>query len=309
MIKLKNGIRKYAIAFVLLFLCLAISLITDKFFTAKNLTNVLRQISINGILTIGMLFVILSGGIDLSVGSSLALSGVILAYLIKNGYSIGVSVMACLACACLVGLINGILVAKSKMAPFIVTMATNTMCRGFAYLVTDAKPIAIADSHFVLLSSTYFLGIPVPAWILFVMFAAGVLILDKTSFGRHLYAVGGNEVAANVSGVNTGKVKLLGYVFCGLMVGVAACISTARVTSGLCTAGSGFELDAIASAVIGGASLAGGTGSLWAGMIGALIIGVINNGMSLLGVNSYWQQIIKGLIIILAVRIDIANKK
>ena len=305
----KFDFSKYAIAIVFVLICVLFAILSPKFLTPKNITNVLRQVAVNGILVNGMILVILTGGIDLSVGSILAVSSVVTAYLIRGGLGIGIAIVAALLVSMLFGLFNGYFVAKRGMAPFVVTMATNTIARGIAYIITDAKPIAITGSPLGLLNSTYFLGVPAPVYVLVGMCLIGMFLLYKTSLGRYIFAVGGNETTARVSGVNVDRVKLFSYIYCGLTCGVAAVVLTSKVTSGLCTAGDGYELDAIAAAVIGGTSLSGGRGRLWGAMIGVLIIGVLNNGLDLVGVSAYWQQIVKGAIILLAVMVDMLDKK
>lgn len=299
----------YGIVIALFLIVLAFACITDKFFTASNALNVLRQVSIKGIVSIGMCFVILTGGIDLSVGAIMALAGIVVASMLKLGYSM----VLCILCGCLVGIacgvINGFFVAYRSMPAFVVTMAVQLACRGLSYIISDAKPISNLPDSFLAIGKGSALGVPIPVWILGGVFLICAFVLTRTVAGRYLYAIGGNRQAALVSGVNVRLVELSAYIMSGLLCGLAATIMTARVSSALSHAAEGYESDAIAAAVIGGFSLAGGKGKLWGAIIGILIIGVINNGMDIIGVNSYYQDIVMGAIIILAIQIDQISHK
>ncbi len=296
------------IAFALLLLVFAT--LSPSFLKINNILNVLRQVSINGIITIGMMLVIITGGIDLSVGSLVAFSGVILAIFVRDGHNMWLGMLVGVGAATALGCVNGFFVAKRKMAPFIVTLAMMTIARGLTYVVSNSKPISPLTRNFVIIGKGNILGIPIPVVILFVIFVIILFLLNFTAFGRYIYAVGGNERTAFVSGINTDRVKILVYSMSGLLCGLAAIVLTARVSAGLPVAANGYELDAIAAAVIGGTSLTGGKGRLWGAMIGVLIIGVINNGLDLMNVFSYYQQIVKGVIILLAVEIDqVSNKR
>jgi ribose/xylose/arabinose/galactoside ABC-type transport system permease subunit len=296
------------IAFALLIL--VFSMLSPSFLKINNILNVLRQVSINGIITIAMMLVIITGGIDLSVGSMVAFSGVILAIFVRDGHNMWLGMLVGVAAATALGCVNGFFVAKRKMAPFIVTLAMMTIARGLTYVVSNSKPISPLAQKFVIIGKGNILGIPIPVIILFVIFITILFVLNFTAFGRYIYAVGGNERTAFVSGINTDRVKILVYSTSGLLCGLAAVVLTARVSAGLPVAANGYELDAIAATVIGGTSLTGGKGRLWGAMIGVLIIGVINNGLDLMNVFSYYQQIVKGVIILLAVEIDqVSNKR
>lgn len=307
--KLAGILSKYGIVFALILIVAAFACITDRFFTASNALNILRQVSIKGIVSIGMCFVILTGGIDLSVGSIMALSGIVVANMLKAGTNMYV----CILCGCLVGvacgLVNGFFVAYRTMPAFVVTMAVQLACRGLSYILSDAKPISNLPDHFLTIGKGSFLSVPIPVWILAVVFLISLFILEHTVIGRHLYAVGGNKQTALVSGVNVRRVELFAYIMSGILCGLAATIMTARVSSALSQAAEGYESDAIAAAVIGGFSLAGGKGKLWGAIIGILMIGVINNGMDIVGVNSYYQKIVMGVIIVLAIQIDLISHK
>ncbi|MGH7950502.1 MAG: ABC transporter permease [Limisphaerales bacterium] len=279
------------------------------FRTLSNTENILQQISVNGIMAIGMTLVIITAGIDLSVGSVLALSAVVATSFAHPGthpliVPIMIGILVGLAC----GAVNGILIAKKKLAPFIVTLGMMTVARGLALVYTSGRPeINLSDSYNEIGGGS--IGhIPFPAIIFFVVVLAGIFILHYTRFGRHVYAVGGNELAAKVSGVNTERVVIGVYALTGALAGIAGIVLSSRVNSGEPATGAGYELDAIAAVVIGGASLSGGVGSMASTIVGVLIIGVMNNGLDLLNVSSYWQQIVKGMIIVLAVLLDKKSK-
>ncbi len=299
-----DKISNFILFFVFLLLFFFFSVSTKSFFNTNNFLNILRQSSVIGILAMAMTFVIISGGIDLSVGSILAFAGVVLGSIAKTGNSqwwLGVG--AALLCAGLLGLINGILIGKFKVVPFIQTLAMLTIARGLTMLYSDGRPISDLSHSLTGIAKMNF-GIPVVAWIFMVTLILSYFILHHTTFGRSIYAVGGNEKAATISGINTVRVKIRVYMLSGFLCGIAAVILTSRVSSALPRAGVGYEMDAIAAVVIGGASLYGGRGNVWCTLIGVLIINILSNGMDLMNINSYGQQIIKGVIIILAVFLD-----
>lgn len=314
--KFKNLLANYGIIFVFALLCLILSLASPYFLKEKNIVNVLRQTSINGLLSIGMTFVILTGGIDLSVGSILAFSAMVAAsfssatFAALGGhiYSPLVAYSVSLAAGLVLGLINGFFIAKWKIAPFVVTLGMLSMARGLTYIYNDGMPIPNISQSFLPIGQGMFFAIPVPVIIFAVVFIIAWLILYRTRFGRYVYAVGGNEKSAKLSGVNTRLIFLSVYGICGLLAALGGLILTARTTAGLPQAGVSYELDAIAAVVIGGTSLNGGQGTLTGTLFGALIMGVINNGLDLLGVSSYFQQLIKGAIIVLAVLLDSFQK-
>ena len=293
-------------------LVIVITVMNQQFLSPDNLLNLLRQVSINGLIAFGMTFVILTGGIDLSVGSMLAFSSAMTALIITSG----VDPMFAMLLGCLVGLlagaVNGLLVTAGGMAPFIATLATMTIYRGATLVVTDGNPITgLGDSlMFQLFGKGYFFGIPVPAVTMAVTFVILYIILNKTVFGRETYAIGGNETAAALSGIKVNRRKIMIYALSGLMSALAGIILASRLDSAQPTAGETYELDAIAAVVLGGTSLMGGKGRIAGTLIGVLIIGVLNNGLNLMGVDSNWQYIVKGLVILLAVYVDfIRNKK
>lgn len=292
------------LAFVLLFAVVAV--LNPSFIEPLNLLNLLRQISINALIAFGMTFVILTGGIDLSVGSILALSSALMAGMIVSGLDPILSICITALLGALMGAVNGLLITKGKVAPFIATLATMTIYRGLTLVYTDGNPITGLGDHysFQLFGRGYFFGIPVPAVTMLITFFILWFILHKTSFGRKTYAIGGNETAAFVSGIKVDQVKCLIYSLAGMMAAISGAILTSRLNSAQPTAGTAYEMDAIAAVVLGGTSLAGGKGRIFGTLVGALIIGTLNNGLNLLGVSSFYQQVVKGIVILIAVLID-----
>lgn len=307
--KKKNSIiRKMGPLLGLLLLGIALTILSDRFFTLDNLLNVARQISINAIISVGMTLVILTGGIDLSVGSIVALTGSITAGLLVGGQGIVPAMLLGMVVGALLGLFNGVLITRAEIPPFIATLGTMTAARGFTLVYTDGRPITGMEDAFRYLGGGYIAGIPVPVIIMLVIFAAAYIMLKKTRLGRYIYAIGGNEEAARLSGINTKKILLSVYVLGGLLAGISGIIMASRLNSAQPTAGVSFELDAIAAVVLGGTSLSGGVGTIGGTLIGALIIGVLDNGLNLLNVSSFYQQIAKGLVILLAVFLDKKRK-
>lgn len=290
----------------LILLITMISILNPAFLDLSNLLNLLRQISINGLIAFGMTFVILTGGIDLSVGAILALSSAFIALLITSGVDPILAIIIGVVIGFILGVVNGIFVTKGNMAPFIATLATMTIFRGLTLVVTDGNPITnLGDNYlFQLFGKGYFFGIPVPAVTMTLVFIILFVILHKTTFGRHTYAIGGNEIASKISGIKVDRVKIFIYGISGLMAALAGAILTSRLNSAQPTAGTAYELDAIAAVVLGGTSLTGGKGRIVGTLIGVLIIGVLNNGLNLLGVSSFYQQVVKGVVILIAVLID-----
>ncbi len=301
----KDFMLKYNIVFVLLALCVFLSIFTNSFLNGENLINITRQVSINGILAIGMTVVILTGGIDLSVGSLVALAGVVTAGLLRDQQlPIWQVIPLALAVSTFMGSVSGYFVAWWRAAPFVVTLAMMTTARGMTYVYSNGRPISPLPAEFLWIGKGSLMGVPIPVLIFFGIFLASYVMLRYFRIGRYIYAVGGNEQAAVVSGINTKRVKLFAYAFSGLLCGLAAIILTARVSAGLPQAGQSYELDAIAATVIGGTSLAGGRGRLWGTLVGALLLGVVNNGLDLTEVSSFYQQIVKGVIILSAILMD-----
>lgn len=284
---------------------------TSIFLTQANLLNVMNQISINAIIAFGMTFAILTLGIDLSVGSIVAIAGVSSAMLLQNfGLPVVVVVPIVLIIGLFIGYLNGAIIAKIEIPPFVVTLASMTIFRGLALLMVDGKPITIMDPGLRFLGNGKVFGIiPSPIVILVIFFAIYYIILSKTVFGRYAYVIGGNEEAAKLSGINVVRVKTWIYMIVGFACGMSGIVLAARLGSGQPNIGSGYELDAIAATIVGGTSFSGGVGTIPGTLIGCLIIGIINNGMNLLGVSSYLQFIVKGLVILMAVILEKRNRK
>ncbi len=305
----KELLSKYKSLIGLIILCIVITLINPRFLTVNNLRNVLTQVSVNATIAIGMTFVILTGGIDLSVGSILAISGAVAAFLMKTTGNVFISILVALILGAFIGAINGIIISKGKLQAFIATLATMTIFRGVTYVFTNGIPISGLGKAFMVIGNQRLLGIPLPILITLAAFLGAWYILTQTKYGRYVYALGGNEDSARLSGINTDKIKSIVYVISGLMAALSGIIVTSRIGSAGPTAGSGYELDAIAAVVIGGTSLSGGEGSITGTIIGALVIGVLNNGLNLMNVNPFYQAIVKGAVILIAVLIDKKNKK
>jgi ribose transport system permease protein len=289
-------------------LCLLLWILTPHFLTVSNLLNVLEQTSINAVIAVGMTFVILSGGIDLSVGSVLALSGVVLATLLHEGWPVLPAIAAGLAIGFGFGALNGIAIACGRLPPFIATLGMMSIARGCALLFTEGRPVSGFEQSFRSLATARILGIPAPVVITAAVYLVARFVLSSTRFGRYVYAMGGNEEATRLSGVNVRLHKTLVYGVSGLTSAIAAVLLTARLNSAQPIAGIMYELDAIAATVIGGTSLAGGEGGVGGTLIGALIMGVLRNGLNLLGVSSFLQQVVIGLVIVFAVLLDTVLK-
>lgn len=279
---------------------------SPNFLTIDNILNVLRQVSINGLIAFGMTFVILTGGIDLSVGSIFALSSALSAGMMVGGMDPILAVLCGVLLGAMMGTVNGLAITKGKVAPFIATLATMTVYRGLTLVYTEGKPITgLSDAvSFQMIGKGYFFGIPFPIIIMLVSFAILLVVLQNTTFGRGIYAIGGNEEASRLSGLKVDGIKIGVYTISGAMAALAGIILTSRLNSAQPTAGTSYELDAIAAVVLGGTSLAGGRGRIVGTLIGVLIIGVLNNGLNLLGVSSFYQQVVKGGVILLAVLLD-----
>lgn len=295
--KFKSGIGLIGLIIILSFL-------SEYFLTLPNLLNVARQVSINAILAFGMTFVILTGGIDLSVGSILALTATITAKLLATGYHPVIAIAVGLIAGIVLGLLSGVLIAKGKMAPFIVTLGMMTIARGFTLILADGRPISGFAKSFRFLGAGYIGRVPFPVLIMIVIFVICFIVLKKTTFGRYVYAVGGNEKATKLSGINIDTIKMGVYALSGLLAAISGIILTSRLNSAQPTAGTGYELDAIAAVVLGGTSLAGGQGGVIGTIVGALIIGILNNGLNLLDVSSFYQLVAKGAVILIAVFLD-----
>ena len=317
--RFKNGVVKYfkdnigiIIALLAMFIFLTVFPTTrSTFLTPKNMFNILRQNASNLFLATGMTMVIILGGIDLSVGSVIALSGVVAAGCVVNfGLPEAVGFAAAIAVGALVGLFNGFIICKTDIPPFIVTLASMNITKGIALVLTGGAPIRCMTDAFKFPGAGYVGPVPTPVILMIVIFIIAALMINKTQLGRHIYAVGGNVQAAKFSGISVEKVKFIVYAYTGVMAGIAGVVIASRLYSGQPTAGDGAEMDAIASVVVGGTSMSGGSGRIGGTLIGVLIIGVLNNGLNLMGVDSNFQYIVKGLVILLAVYVDfLRNKK
>ena len=312
------NLRRFQSFFALAIMVIALSFLSDKFLTVDNGWNILRQISVNLCLSLGMTLVIISGGIDLSVGAILGLAGAIAAGLLKNGLVLAVfgvrleftvvgAIVAGIAVGAAAGWFNGLAITRFQLPPFVATLGMLSIARGLTMLWTGGFPVTSLGSDFGFLGTGAFLGMPMPVWIMIAFTALFVVVSRRTRFGRHLYAVGGNERAARLTGLNVSRIKIAVYTLAGALAAVAGLIVTARLDSAQPNAGLGYELDSIAAVVIGGTSLSGGRGSVLGTVLGCLIIGVLNNGLFLLNVSPFWQQVIKGGVILLAVAIDKMN--
>lgn len=295
------------LGFLLVFLIMVV--VSDSFLTYNNLSNIGRQVSINAIIAVGMTFAILTGGIDLSVGSVMALSGTLMAGLMAGGYSIPVAIFAGLLLGCLLGGFCGAMIAYAKMPAFIVTLAMMTIARGLALIYTGGYPIAGLDQAFSFFGRGNVGGIETPIIITLIVYAIAYVVLTHTPFGRHVYATGGNYEASRLSGIKVNKILFLVYTISGFTSALAGLIITSRLMSGQPNAGVAFEMDAIAAVVLGGAAMNGGKGTIIGTLMGALLLGVLNNGLNLIGINPYVQNVIKGVIILIAIYVGSEKKK
>jgi ribose transport system permease protein len=300
----RDWLSRWGILLAFLVLAAGMSLLSPSFLEPANLLNVLRQISVNALLAFGITPVIIGAGIDLSVGSVLAFSGAVAAGLSVRGWPAAAAMIGAVLLGGLMGLFNGLFVAGARIAPFIATLGGLTIFRGATLVYTDGRPITGLPEAFGALGNGVALGVPVPVWVMAAFLALTHFLLTYTALGRSVYAVGGNEEAARLSGIPIVKVKLFTYAYSGLAAALGALVLTGRLNSAQPTAGAGFELDAIAAVVVGGTSLSGGRGGVVGTFLGAAIIGVLNNGMNLLDVSAFYQQIVKGGVILGALLID-----
>lgn len=309
---------KFQSLLALALLLVAMSFVSDSFLTIPNGLNVLRQISINLCLSIGMTMIILSGGIDLSVGSVLALSGAVAAGLLKNGiilsgwnvalqFTVFGAIVAGIAVGSVAGWINGFVITRLRVPPFVATLGMLSIARGLTQLWTGNFPVTNLGDEFRFIGTGYWLSVPMPVWISAILVLIFAFVMRRTRFGRYLYAVGGNERAAMLSGLAVDRIKQRVYMLGGALAGVGGLLLAARLDAADPKVGIGYELDSIAAVVIGGTSLSGGRGSILGTVLGCLIIGVLNNGLVLLGVSPDWQLVIKGVVIVVTVAIDRAS--
>ena len=285
-------------------LCVLLTILTPHFLTVSNLLNITQQTTINAIIAVGMTFVILSGGIDLSVGSIVALAGVVLGSALQAGLPVPLAIALSLATGALSGLVNGLLITRGGLPPFIATLGMMSIARGLALMYTDGRPISGFDAGFRSLATGSGLMVPTPVILMVMIYIAAHFVLTRTTFGRYVYAIGGNEEATRLSGVRVAFNKTMVYVLAGITSAIAAVTLTARLNSAQPIAGMMYELDAIAATVIGGTSLLGGSGTVTGTLVGALIMGVLRNGLNLLGISSFLQQVVIGAVIIAAVLVD-----
>ena len=299
---------KLGVLIALAILVVVMSIFAPNFLTTSNIFGVLQQIAVIGIISVGMTFVILLGGIDLSVGSTVAFTGLVIGLSMRAGIPVVISLLIGIAIGAVIGCLNGFLIAKVKLQPFVATLGTMTMVRGLAYTITNGQPVYQLPDFFKNMAG--FIGpIPKPVIVMIIAFALGVYTLKYTKFGRYMFAIGGNKIASKLSGINVTKYEILVYVTSGVCCAVAAILLTARIGSAVATAADGYELDAIAAVAIGGTSMTGGRGSIIGTLIGVLIIGVIANGLNLLDVQQGPQRFVKGAIIIFAVMLEVIKKK
>ena len=297
-------ISKYRVFLIFIVMCILASFLSDAFFTVPNLFNVARQVSITAIIAAGMTLVILIAGIDLSVGSILAFSGATVAGMLTANIPLPLAIVLALLVGVLIGLTNGFIVTKFGVPAFIVTLALMTIGRGMTLVYTKGYPLVVSNSSFRTIGGGKILGIPLPIVIMLVIYAVMYWVLHYTSFGRYVYAIGGNEEASRLSGIRVDQVKIVVYGISGLLSSLSALIYTSRLMSAQPTAGMGVELDAIAAVIIGGTSLSGGKGGIIGTLIGALIMGVLDNVLNLTNVSPFYQSIAKGLVILVAVILD-----
>ena len=308
--KKRFSLSKIFVYLVLVVIILFFTVTTDTFLTSKNILNICRQISMIGICSVGMTMVLLTGGIDISVGSIIALVGVVAAKLIgEAGMAIFPAMVIGVVVGAICGLINGIMVAEFDVPALITTLAMQTMARGAAYILTSGIPIYGLPEEIKTLGQGYFFKIPIPVIIMALIFLFGWWLLEQTRFGRYTYAIGGNQEVARLSGINVLKMKIFIYTLSGLFAGLSGVIMLSRINSGQPATSSGFEMDVITGAVLGGISVAGGEGKLVNVIAGVLIMGMLSNGMTLMNLDEYWQWVVKGIVLLLAVTFDNMQRK
>lgn len=301
-LKARSIYEKYGVVLVFILEIILCSILSDRFFAWGNILNIFRQIAMTGILAVGMTFVCITGGIDLSVGAIIAMVTVFTADVLKTTGSIPAAILVGILAGLSIGVLNGAGIAFGKMPPFVMTLGTTSVAQGIAYIYTNGMPISIKNRAFTNLGNGMLFGkIPLAAVYFLVILIIGYILLSKTVFGRHVYSVGSNAEATRLSGISVKKTQFLVYAMSGLLAGVAGVLYSAQMGIGTPIAGGGYELDAISAVFVGGASVSGGSGTIWGTFFGAAIIGILNNIMNLTGVNTYFQMLISGLIIIIAV--------
>ena len=304
----KALVSEYFIFVIFIVLVIGLTILKPSFITPGNLVNILKQASINGILAFGMMFVIISGGFDMSVGSTVAFSGILAALLGRGENPLIFALIVAMLAGLAVGIVNGVGVAVGDLPPFIMTLGTMTAVRGLALLVSNGKPVIGMSEQYKAIAAGAFLGIPMLAIFLLIIIIICSFVLAKTVYGRRVYACGGNLQAARVAGINTTLIRISTFAIAGFLAGLSGFLMTSRVTIGQPTAAESDEMDAITACVVGGVSMTGGVGKPWGVVVGTLLITVIANGLDILGVSSHWQKIVKGLIIVIAVLIDVKGK-
>lgn len=305
-----DGVKSYLGILIALFvMCALLSIFSDAFLSTRNIFNVLRQIAVNVFLACGMTMVLILGGIDLSIGSIIALSGCLTATMIAK---MSLNPLFAIFCGILIGLVvgvaNGFVISRTTIPPFIVTLASQNICRGLARVAVDNKTVSVSDSLYQFIGTGYIGGIPVHVIFIAVVIVITAILLSRTQFGRSIYAVGGNRMAATYSGINAKKITMLVYIISGVLAGCAGILSSSRTMVGQYSLGEGAEMNAITAVVLGGTSMSGGVGSVAGTIIGCLIVGVLNNGMNLLGIDSSWQYVVQGVVVLLAVYVDYLKK-
>lgn len=310
LLKNTDVMRQLTLVIVLLIQIVLFANLSENFLTSSNLINVLRQISVTAVSAVGMFMIILLGDIDLSVGSMYAFIGVLSALIFRATQNSIITILAGLAIGTAIGFMSGFITAKGKIPAFVTTLSIMSICRGLAFILTNGTPIGVVSPKFTVLGSGYvFSTIPIPVIIMIIAFIIGFFLIGYTRFGRYVYASGGNEQAARWSGIKTDKVRILVFTISGFLCGASALILAGRLGGGLPGAGNGAELDVITTVILGGTSLSGGKGKLWGVITGVVVIGVLNNGLTMLNVSSYWQQVVKGIIILIAVLLDMKATK
>jgi ribose/xylose/arabinose/galactoside ABC-type transport system permease subunit len=316
--KIVDKVRKYALVFMLILISVVFASVSPTFRKLGNLINILRQVSINGILAVGMTLIIITGGIDLSIGPLCAIAGVVAALFLKaNPDAVAIAIVLGVVAAAVMSTWTASLVAYTGIAPFIASLSAMSVAKGLVLVIAQGVPHTIRNKSFTSIGNGYLwdpkltgnISIPIPVIIFIAMILVSSFFLYKTRFGRYIYSVGGNEQASIAAGINTRSVKFWTYVFNGFLCGIAGIVLSARITSGQPMAADGYETDAITAVIVGGTSMSGGIGRIGMTVIGVLILGVMDNGLTILGVSSYYQRILKGVIIAAAVLIDIRTKK
>lgn len=304
-----RSLRELLLVGVVIVLCVVWTILNPQFISFNNISNILRQGSYIAIAAVGMTLVIIIGEIDLSAGSLVCASGLTGAYVCKSTNSLFLAIIAAIAVGTLVGLINGVLCAIGKLPGFIASLASMTVLRGLAYIVTGGNSVVWGNENFTKIGTGYLGAIPIPVIIMVIVIIFGVVLTTKTRFGRYVYAVGGNMESSRWSGIAVEKVKIIVYIIMGVLTSIAGLIITTRLGSGQPSAGLNFEMDCITAAVVGGTSMSGGRGKIMGTIVGVLLLTVLTNGMTLVGMNTYWQQVLKGVIIVVSVLADTKSKK